>query len=204
MRGMIEKDYWDLIREGNNEAFRKLYDEHADMLYSYGMKIAQNHEVVEDAIQTVFLNIFERRKFISRPDSIGAYLYTSLRNVILCEMNKKEFSFLPLDEAFGGRDEQSDYDFKLEIDPCDILELDEEERNRQKVLQQILDSLNGKQREIIYLRYYKGLSAKEVASIFNTKDVQINKAVLRIKKKLREQNVYDKVFITLILSMQNW
>lgn len=202
MKDMVEKDYWDLIRNGDNEAYRALYDEHADMLYGYGMKIVQNSALVEDAIQTVFLNIFERRKFISRPVSIGAYLYTSLKNAILCEIQKNRLSFVSLDEEFGGS--LVNYDFKLEIDPCSQLELIEEERSKQKILQKVLDSLDGKQREIIYLRYYKGLSTQEVACIFDTNSHQIRKAVSRIVIRLREQNVYDKVFIAFVLSIQNW
>lgn len=200
---MMEKDNWDLIRSGDNRAFRELYDRHADMLYGYGMRMVQDSELVEDAIQNVFVNIFERRMFITRPDSIGAYLYTSLRNSILCEMRKARLSLVPLEDGHeGGR--ADDYNFQLEIDPCSILELDEEERSKQALLQEILDSLDGKQREIIYLRFYKGLSAEEVAAIFDTNKQQIHVTVSRIIKRLREKNVYDKVFIAFVLSMQNW
>lgn len=204
MKDMIEKDYWDLISDGDNEAFMMLYNKYGDMLFGYGMKIVQDSVLVEDAIQTVFLNIFERRKFISRPLSIGAYLYTSLKNVILCEMRKTKLSLIPLEEKFDGTNGLDDYNFELEIDPCSQLELKEEERSKQKILQHILDSLDGKQREMIYLRYYKGLSTEEIACIFNTNSHQIRKAVSRIIIRLREQNVYDKVFITLVLSIQNW
>lgn len=201
---MTEIDYWNSIRDGSNEAFSQLYNKYADMLYRYGMKIAQDSGIVEDAIQTVFLNIFEKRKSLSRPNSIPAYLYVSLRNEILCGFRANKLLTIPLEEDFFSKNGLDDYKFKLEIDPCTLLELDEEEREKQKTLQQILDSLSGKHREIIYLRYYKGLSVEEVASIFNTNNQQIYKAVSRIIKKLREQNVYSKAFIAFIISIQNW
>lgn len=201
---MTEIDYWDSIRDGSNEAFRQLYNNYADMLYRYGMKIAQNSVMVEDAIQTVFLNIYEKRKSISRPNSIPAYLYASLRNEILGEFRANKLYVIPLEEEFRSKNGADDYNFSLEIDPCSILELDEEEREKQEMLQQLLNSLSDKQREIIYLRYYKGLSVDEVASIFNTNNQQIYKAVSRIIKKLREQNVYSKAFIAFIISIQNW
>lgn len=200
---MTEIDFWDSIRDGSNEAFRQLYNNYADMLYRYGMKLAQDSEMVEDAIQTVFLNIYEKRKSLSRPDSIPAYLYASIRNEILCEFRANRISTIPLEEEFRIKNGMEDYDFKLEIDPCKLMELDEEERDRQKLLQQILDSLSGRYREIIYLRYYKGLSVEEVASIFNSNKQQIHNAVSRVIKKLREQNVYSKAFIAFIMSIQN-
>lgn len=201
---MTEIDYWNSIRDGSDEAFRQLYNNYADMLYRYGMKIAQNSVMVEDAIQTVFLNIYEKRKSISRPNSIPAYLYASIRNEILCEFRANKLHMIPLEEEFRSKNGVDDYNFNLEIDPCSILELDEEEREKQEMLQQLLNSLSDKQREIIYLRYYKGLSVDEVASIFNTNNQQIYKAVSRIIKKLREQNVYSKAFIAFIISIQNW
>lgn len=201
---MTETDFWDSIHNGNNKAFRQLYDDHANMLYAYGMKIAQDRELVEDAIQTIFLNIYEKRKSISRPESIVAFLFTSLRNVILHEFRDQRLSLIPLDDEFNNKSGLNDYSFKLEIDPCRLLELDEEEHEKQELLQAILNSLSGKQREIIYLRYYKGLSVEEVASIFNTNNQQIYKSVSRIIKKLREQHVYNKAFIAFIITIQNW
>ena len=31
---------WDKIQQGDEEAFRQLYEQYADLLYGYGMKIA--------------------------------------------------------------------------------------------------------------------------------------------------------------------
>ena len=31
---------WDKIQQGDEDAFRQLYDQYADLLYGYGMKIA--------------------------------------------------------------------------------------------------------------------------------------------------------------------
>lgn len=201
---MTEIDYWNSIRDGNNAAFRDLYNRNADMLYKYGMKLAQDSDLVEDAIQTVFLNIYEKRKSIPCPRSIGAYLYTSLKNVILMDLRSRKLQTVSLEDEFHSKNGFVNYDFKLEIDPCKLLELDEEEREKQELLQQILDSLDGRHREIIYLRYYKGLSVEEVASICKTNNQQIYKEVSRIIKKLREQNVYSKAFIAFILTIQNW
>ena len=52
---------WQEIQAGNETAFRVLYDEYSELLYGYGMKIIDNEAVVMDAIQTLFLNIFEKR-----------------------------------------------------------------------------------------------------------------------------------------------
>ena len=200
----MEIDYWNSIRDGNNVAFRDLYNKYAEMLYRYGMKIAHDSGLVEDAIQTVFLNIYEKRKVISRPQSIRAYLYASVRYEILQEFRNSKLQMVSLEDEFYGKNGLDDYDFRLEIDPYKLIELDEEERERQKMLQQLLDSLNSRHREIIYLRFYKGLSYKEVASICNTNPQRIYNLISLIIKKLREKSICEKAFIAFIMTIQNW
>lgn len=51
---MNKKFFWTLIREGEPDAYRTLYDKYADQMYGYGMKVLDDRLLVEDAIQTVF------------------------------------------------------------------------------------------------------------------------------------------------------
>ena len=50
---------WDKIQQGDEEAFRQLYEQYADLLYGYGMKIAGDDTLVTEAIQSLFVYIFE-------------------------------------------------------------------------------------------------------------------------------------------------
>ena len=36
---------WDKIQQGDEEAFRQLYEQYADLLYGYGMKIAGDDDL---------------------------------------------------------------------------------------------------------------------------------------------------------------
>lgn len=54
--------FWSKIQRGDEGAFRQLYEQYADLLYGYGMKIAGDDDLVTDAIQTLFVYIFEKEK----------------------------------------------------------------------------------------------------------------------------------------------
>ena len=43
---------WDKIQQGDEEAFRQLYEQYADLLYGYGMKIAGDETLVTEAVQS--------------------------------------------------------------------------------------------------------------------------------------------------------
>lgn len=80
---------WDKIQQGDEEAFRQLYEQYADLLYGYGMKIAGDDTLVTEAIQSLFVYIFEKRETCAAPQSIPAYLCVSLRHMIVNELKKR-------------------------------------------------------------------------------------------------------------------
>ena len=60
---------WDKIQQGDEEAFRQLYEQYADLLYGYGMKIAGDDTLVTEAIQSLFfLKFLKIEKFAAPPN----------------------------------------------------------------------------------------------------------------------------------------
>lgn len=58
---------WDKIQQGDEEAFRQLYEQYADLLYGYGMKIAGDETLVTEAIQSLFVYTSLRKEKLARP-----------------------------------------------------------------------------------------------------------------------------------------
>ena len=58
---------WDKIQQGDEEAFRQLYEQYADLLYGYGMKIAGDETLVTEAVQSLFVYIFEKKRNLHGP-----------------------------------------------------------------------------------------------------------------------------------------
>ena len=103
---------WDKIQQGDEEAFRQLYEQYADLLYGYGMKIAGDETLVTEAIQSLFVYIFEKRETCTAPQSIPAYLCVSLRHMIVNELKKENSGSLKSLDEVGT----NEYQFDLEID----------------------------------------------------------------------------------------
>lgn len=198
----MEKDLWERITAGESPAYTELYNSYADMLYAYGMKMNANEELVTEAIQLLFIKLFSRRAFLSRPTSIKAYLFTSLKRVMLNQLEGKSSKVLSFDDLKGGMPE-ADYNFDLEIDPQSMMIHDEDELRRVSTLQQALGKLTKQQREVIYLRYYKNMSSEEVSEIIGTNSQVIRNMTHKIIKKLREENIFYKSLIIYILLHQN-
>lgn len=175
---------WDKIQQGDEDAFRQLYDQYADLLYGYGMKIAGDDTVVTEAIQSLFVYIFEKRETCAAPQSIPAYLCVSLRHMIVNELKRENSgTFKSLDEV-----DTNEYRFDLEIDIETAIIRSELEKEQLEALQKELNGLTKQQREVLYLKYYKKMSPEEIAqvmgltprTVYNTTHM----AITRLRERL--------------------
>lgn len=178
----MNKDLWTLIQEGNEQAFSHLYNEYADMLFSYGMKVVCDEDTVTEAIQNLFIYLFEKRGNLSRPESVKAYLYVALKRLLIRSIQKQRtFSILSLEHV-----NVSEYDFELEIDMETALMQGEYEEELLRTMQGSLDDLSPQQREVIYLKYYKSCSNDEIAEVLGVNNQVVRNVASRALSKLRE------------------
>lgn len=187
---MKEAVKWNDIVKGDEAAYSALYDCYADLLYGYGMKIIADEATVVDAIQALFMNIFEKRKSLAVPNSIAAYLCRSLKNLLINEMHSAASrNTHSLDETVA-----EDYDFDLELDAESAIIAGEGESEKYRIFQEELGKLSKQQREILYLRYYKGLGIDEVAEILAVSKRTVYNTSNNALTRLRENKVLARYF----------
>ena len=174
---------WDKIQQGDEDAFRQLYDQYADLLYGYGMKIAGDDTVVTEAIQSLFVYIFEKRETCAEPQSISAYLCVSLRHMIVNELKRESSgTFKSLDEV-----DTNEYRFDLEIDIETAIIRSELEKEQLEALQKELNGLTKQQREVLYLKYYKKMSPEEIAQVMGLTPRTVHNTTHMAITRLRER-----------------
>ena len=130
----------------------KWYENYIDELFAYGIAFGVEKDFVLDAIHDLFLHLFESADKIEILGSPKSYLFSALKNKIITSL-RKQANWLSLDE-------EVEYDFKIEVD-------EEERRNYEKEVENLLNLLTNKQREVIYLRFIKALSIQEISEILN-------------------------------------
>lgn len=182
----MNKLFWRRIQQGEEEAFRQLYEQYADLLYGYGMKIAGDDALVTEAIQSLFVYIFEKRETCAVPQSISAYLCVSLRHMIVNELKKENSGLLRSLEDVDA----NEYPFELEIDIETAIIRSELEKEQLEMLQNELNALTKQQREVLYLKYYKKMDSEEIArvmgltprTVYNTTHMAITRLRERLSK----------------------
>lgn len=155
----MNQNAWDLIKTGNKRAFTDLYNNYIDLLYSYGMKIVPDGELVRESVQNLFIHIYEQREYLSHPASIKAYLFSSLKRILIRAENRNK-RMISLDQA-----EALNLDIQYEPNIETKLINRQYEENYACYIQSLIDSLSPREQEAIYLKYYNNLSNKEIADI---------------------------------------
>ena len=74
---------WELIRQGDRNAFDSIYHQYASQLFALAYKHIPNRTDAEDIVQEVFIDIWEKRNEIIIHSSLFNYLYSSTRYKVL-------------------------------------------------------------------------------------------------------------------------
>jgi RNA polymerase sigma factor (sigma-70 family) len=156
-------ELWTASSNGDREAFGALFRRHYPLLYQYGSKICSERATLEDCIQELFTELWQKRS--DQPvQSVKAYLLQALKYKLYKSFRDRK----PVHKAAPGDQEY----FELSHETFLISEQDDQQKMK-KILEAI-NQLPPRQKEIIYLKIYKGLSYEEVSEI-----MEINYQVVR-------------------------
>lgn len=172
---------WNALLLNCEDTFGQLYRHHADSLFAFGRKFTADEDLLQDAVQEVFVDLFVR----SRDRSVSifnlkAYLFVSLKNNLLKKSaRKKKFPVVTLDVY-------KELDFNITYDPQEQLIASELNTESRLKLQTAIQALSKKQKEIIYLKFEEGLDYPDIARILQISIESARKQLYRALKSLRE------------------
>lgn len=146
------------IQEGDEEALRRLYRTYKDLVFGLILSILNNREEAEDCLQEVFTQVWEKADQFN-PDRGKPYSFivTLARNKAIDRTRSKVYK----------NQERQDYvidDFTMvpvnaEDSPLEHTEL----TDRANRLRNALKQLPEKERKVLYIAYFEGLSQSEIA-----------------------------------------
>jgi RNA polymerase sigma-70 factor (family 1) len=163
-----EKDLLLRVSEGNENAFRQLFNTYRSKLYSYILKITESKETAEDTVHDVFLKIWITREKLPEIQNINAYLYRMAHNRAYNGLRRMAKETLVMAELEKGTGYESS-------DPNDKLV-------RKEVRQFIHDAINKltpQQKEVFRMSREEGLKQKEIAQ-------RLNISIFTVKKHLTD------------------
>ncbi len=174
---LSDHELWVRMKSGDANAYELIYKRFFNVMAKYGLKIAKDPQLVEDAIQDVFIDIWRRREFLTEADNPKFYLFRAIRNKILRNSQKD-----PIDKS-NDIDDFLDYLVTLS-EEHQIIDK-ETQRDQIKRIQEAISNLSPRQQEVINLRFYHGLSIDEISALMALSKQAVHNLVSRSYAVLR-------------------
>ncbi|MCB0559450.1 MAG: sigma-70 family RNA polymerase sigma factor [Lewinellaceae bacterium] len=151
---MSESLLWSQLREGRKAALEKLYRSHAPALLQYGGKFSTDQQLVEDCLQDLFIDLWQRRGQLSPVSSVQSYLLVAMRRRVIRQLSRQQ------KHETTEEPEEHQFDFEIAID--EQIAARELSHEQQRKLKQALEQLSARQKEAIYLKYQLGMDYEDI------------------------------------------
>jgi RNA polymerase sigma factor (sigma-70 family) len=178
-----EQLLWEMFLSGDDKVYAYFYKKYTDELFAYGMRFTFDRELVKDTIQDVFMKIYRNRSRLSKTDKVKPYLYMAMKNTLFNVFEKEKASY-HIDTVEPV--------FITEYSIEDRIIADEQDAEQKRKINQLLDALPPRQKEVIYYRYVEGMELSEICKLMgmNYQSVQnlIQRSIKRIKQLYAESN----------------
>ena len=178
------------LRTGDTMAFELLFEQYASKLYYFVNKYLDDREESEEIVQNVFLSLWKHKKEIRSEEAFKSYLYKIALNNIRNYFNKKHIQEkhkqqLAQEYLFENRSDEDEVDYAQVIRQVD----------------QLIDQLPEKRREIFLLSRKEGLDVNEIADYLgittSTVKNQISSANAFLKKEAQKKGLSGLLYLAL-------
>lgn len=176
--------------EGDEQAYERLVEKYERALYYYLRRLVRKEHVLEDLVQESFIKAFEALDSYSPEYAFSTWLYRIAKNHTIDYLRKKRLPTRSIDRPTRtGEGEERPYQLPDEraYRPDDHIVKDQ----RRTIIQEAIDALPEKYRQVIVLRHQEELSYKKIAEELDlplgTVKAHIYRARERLNKHLREQ-----------------
>ncbi|MFC6100808.1 RNA polymerase sigma factor [Olivibacter domesticus] len=158
----------------DHRAFKEIYDRYWSILYRHALHMLRDDEQAADVVQDIFANLWDKAAMLKISNSLSSFLYASVRNRIfdLIDREKVKHKYLAFSMA------------SFDVEKCEADELIRERQLRQAIEEEV-NRLPAKMREIFVLSRYAHLSYQEIADQIQISEGTVRKQIHNALRILR-------------------
>ena len=181
---------WVLLQNQDSVAFECLYKTYARLLHNYGYRLVADKELVKDTVQDLFVQLWNNASKLPAVTSVKAYLIVALRRELLRRITRQR-KFVNQEAELA---EASAEDQLIEAQAGEMIS---------DGLSKFIEKLPTRQREIIFLKYYSGLSTEEIASAMDLTSGSVYKLVYKALDSLKAlTSDWKTLWILMLIALQ--
>lgn len=182
--GPTDEELISRFQQGDNYAFDLLVKRYKEPLMNFVYRFVGDREEAEDIVQETFLRLFKNKHYYREIAKFSTWIYTIAGNLAKTELRRRKRRKLLSISHFMSS--EKDYDIP---DEDSNPERDANTVITDKIIQQAIDKLSPKFKQVIVLRDIQGFSYEEIAEIvgipLGTVKSRVNRARLKLQEDLQ-------------------
>ena len=181
--------YLFFCKKGNERAFTAIYERYHKLLYVLAYKYLKDNDTAKDAVQQIFLKLWESRSLFSIHINLRNYLYTMLKNHLLNEIRN---NYTALEKNYELAQETIEYE-------NEILSKLEEKGNDRATVPGPSTACRNKKKAVCLYKLKDSLSNQEIAEKMQISIPTVKTHYCRLSSY--SVNISDKLLILLLSSL---
>jgi RNA polymerase sigma-70 factor (ECF subfamily) len=192
-RQPTDNSLWEQFKAGRARALSCLFDQHVSGLMGYGLLFTPDKPTIEDCVQDVFVNLWEKRASLGEVVSVKHYLCASLRRRLLRKLRTQN-------RLRGSDDLLSSPAMPAEASYETWLLRRQSDQEVKDALQTMIARLTPQQKRVVYLKFYERLSYEEIAQLMTLNKRTVYNTCSAAIKQLQQQASATPLLRTLLTS----
>ena len=174
------------LRSGLESALAELVRRYQQDVFRFCLHYLKEVEAAKDLAQETFLRVYTSRERFDAARRFKPWVLCIARNLCLNELKrKKTVSMETLEQyASSARDGSRGLAHYSVGGPDEALMV----RERREALRQAIEELNVESRELVVLRFFERMSAKEIADVVGSTEGAIRTRLHRLLGSMRERH----------------
>jgi RNA polymerase sigma-70 factor (ECF subfamily) len=163
-----EQDLLHRYVSGDKDAFQQIVTRYKDQLYAFLRRFLNQQQLVEEAFQETFLQLYKSRKTFEKDRPLRPWLFTIAANKARDTLRKQQRHDTISIGTMAEPTELNVDDVLNSLKSYDITPYDEAEKAEQaEKVRQIIETMPANLREILIFAYFEQFSYKQMADILS-------------------------------------
>ena len=173
------------FQEDDFAAYDIIVVRYKDQLLNFAYRFLGNVEEAEDIVQETFLRLYKNKHAYRQIAKFSTWIYTIAGNLAKTELRKRKRRKVVSISEMGFEDRE----YEIEDEMANT-ERDANSALTEKIIQDAIDELPARFKEVVVLRDIQELSYEEIGSILHiplgTVKSRVNRARLKLQSKLKD------------------
>ena len=166
------------IRNGNQEAFRKVVEEYQQYAFTLSFRILYDEDEARDAVQDSFIKIWKKIHEYDSKIKFTTWMYRIVTNTAIDRYRSiKRHKSVKMDDVAERLDQLQDGSLEVNLSNEELA----------GIIKTLADDLPEKQKMVFVLRDIQELSSQEVETILEINETQVKSNLYHARKSIKEK-----------------